>query len=156
MKKIFLAILLFAALLTPTGCFFDSPPPEQIKLGKEFVIAQKEMSDVVKIGLDLKSRYDKGEIRKLEFFKEIAKNEKEYKEAFKAFNDVSIALAATRESGSSWLDTGKNLALIFHRTIIHSVRVALVAYFPGTLGNGIAGLLGMALGGSGTGKRKDE
>ena len=74
--------------------------------------------------------------------------------ATKAVREANDALDAVKDSGGSWWDIGKGaLGGVFGRTILHAARMAIVAYFPGTIGTAVAGILGMSLGGSGAARK---
>lgn len=73
-------------------------------------------------------------------------------ETNQALQDAKQALVDLKASGGSWYDIGKGaLGGIFGRTLLHAVRTALIAFFPGSAGGGLAMMLTMILGGSGPG-----
>ena len=71
--------------------------------------------------------------------------------------DTREAYEDLKNSGASWYDIGKGaLGGVLGRTVVHGLRAAIMAYFPGPIGAGIAGLLGMALGGSVSTRKEEE
>lgn len=84
-------------------------------------------------------------------------NPKAVEETLKSIRDTTQALSDLKSNGGSWYDIGKGaLVGVFGRTLLHTLRTALIAFFPVSGGGGIAGLIGMALGGSGTGSDKKK
>lgn len=158
MKKILLPILLIFLLFIPTSC--DSEPTaEQVKLGYDLVNAYKELSDVAKIGMELKKKHEKGEISNIDFIKEIAKNEKDVKEASEAVGIVKDSIEAANKAapeGSNWWDIGKGAVIsILGRTALHAGQAAL-AGSTGGASTFISALLAMCLGGSASGAKKEQ
>ena len=83
-------------------------------------------------------------------------DQKAVQETLQSIAETSKALSDLKDSGGSWYDIGKGaLGGVFGRTLLHAVRAALIAFFPASGGGMIAGVLGLALGGSGTGRKKD-
>lgn len=153
MKKIIFPILLIILLLIPS-CGAE-PTPEQVKLGKELVSAQKELADVIQIGVELKSQLDNEEITPAEFLGKLADNEEDIREAVAAVSKTAAALSEVNDSGSDWWATIKAVgAGVFGRTLLHAAQVAL-AGSTGGLGGFASGLLALMLGGSATGKKEE-
>lgn len=159
MKRLLILIILILALLTPTSCFFEEEPtPEELALGKELVLAQKEVADVVEKGIELKDKLNNGEISKSEFIKEMLKNEEDNKEAFSALGKVSDALKvardASKDKGGSWWTIAKGAtAGVLGRTILHSAQVALAGQ-SGGISVFFQMILGIVLGGSKSGREQ--
>lgn len=144
MKKIavtrILSIILFLAVsFSLVSCFEDDQNKE--KEGKVKELTQKTDAAQLKLGKLLTNPE--------------GIDQKAVEDTLKTINETSKALADLKDSGGSWYDIGKGaLGGVFGRTLLHAVRAALVAFLPTSGGGVIASLLGLALGGSGTGDKK--
>jgi cellobiose-specific phosphotransferase system component IIA len=158
MKTKALSILLFITLsFGVMSCFGSVSPDRQDKVDKASSAleqAHMDLGNAMKVQGETMIKAQSGLITSEQFNAMKTENEKAVSKAVKSVVDATKALGDAKASGASWWSLGLAAASgTMGRTAIHGLRIAIMAYFPGTIGTMIAGLLTLTLGGSGSGKK---